>query len=342
MRKLYCQCGQLVFSQNTHCFNCDRVLGFDPFSRQMVSLETASDGQLQDTQGNVWQRCANRIHHSVCNGLVSAEVATTGSSLCECCALNRTIPVTKRAENKRRWHKMEFAKRRMIAGLSALGLDVRCPAGNYSATLRFDFMEDKRSHPDVLETFVSTGHKDGVITINLIEADEVKRVAARENMGERYRTLLGHMRHEVGHFFYTYLVADLNAFTALFGDPTVDYSVALQTYYDNGPAADWGNNYISAYATSHPWEDWAESFAHYLHMQDAMATASERGFIPDYSEQPIAVQIQQWTEFSVNLNEVGRSLGLGDSYPFVIAPHVADKLAFVHDSISRYKQTWSN
>ncbi len=332
MHQLQCQCGQTVFSENTQCINCGRVLGFDPFLGKMFSLDAQPDGRLKDSDGMLWQLCANRELHQVCNGLTEA---VTPGALCAGCALNRTIPVLDRPENLRRWEKLESAKRRMITGLSRLGLDVRSKINSHSAGMRFDFMEDQRSHPDVLETFVSTGHKNGVITINVVEADDVQRVRARELMGERYRTLLGHFRHEAGHFFYAELTPDCAAFMQLFGDPSEDYDSALAAYYSDGPPADWGRNFISAYACSHPLEDWAECFAHYLHMRDALTTATACKLATISDSANLSEQLQAWSALSMGLNEISRSLGQRDAYPFVITAEIAQKLAFVHEAIAR-------
>jgi hypothetical protein len=327
-----CQCGQTVFSENTRCINCGRVLGFDPFQGKIFSLDVGPDGRLQAPDGSLWQLCANREQHQICNGLAAG---TAQGTLCASCALNRTIPVLGRPENLRRWRKLENAKRRMITGLSRLGLDVRSKINSHSAGMSFDFMEDQRSHPDVLETFVSTGHENGVITINLLEADEVQRVQARELMGERYRTLLGHFRHEAGHFFYNELTPDSAAFTRIFRDPYQDYDSALQTYYQDGPLAEWGQHYISAYACSHPLEDWAECFAHYLHMQDALATGSACGLTTVGESAGFGEQLQAWMGLSMSLNEVSRSLGQRDAYPFIITDDIAQKLAFVDEAIRK-------
>lgn len=156
------------------------------------------------------------------------------------------------------------------------------------------------------------------------------RVIQREIMGERYRTLLGHLRHEVGHYFYPYLIVDIPAFSAVFGDPWADYVASLESFYKQGPPPDWAHNYISAYACSHPMEDWAECFAHYLHMQDALGTAAAQGIIANFSEAPMEHQLQAWMELTLDLNELVRSLGLQDAYPFIISPQVASKLEFVH------------
>lgn len=335
MHQLQCQCGQSVFSENTQCINCGRVLGFDPFQEKMLSLDLQPDGRLKGPDGHFWHLCANREQHQVCNGLAEGDAP---GALCAGCSLNRTIPVLDRPENLRRWKKLESAKRRMITGLARQGLDVRSKNNSHSAGMRFDFMEDQRSHPDVLETFVSTGHKSGVITINVVEADDVQRVQARELMGERYRTLLGHFRHEAGHFFYNELTSDFDAFIQLFGDPSEDYDSALEAYYRDGPSADWARHFISAYACSHPLEDWAECFAHYLHMRDALVTAAACGLATISDGAGLSEQLQAWTVLSMGLNEVSRSLGQRDAYPFIITDEIAQKLAFVHEAILRVGQ----
>ncbi len=325
MTPYYCRCGQALFCENTRCGKCGRRVAFEPLRAEMFSLDDDDDGWV-DASGNRYRPCDNRAEWRVCNGVVEAGSTDTR---CSACRLNRTIPSMSRSENLARWKRLESAKRRMIAGVSKLGLDVNSAGG-----MRFDFLEDKRSHPDVLEHFVSTGHKDGVITINVIEADEIQRVQQREMMGERYRTVLGHIRHEVGHFFYPQLVTDMAAFTALFGDPSADYSGALNAYYASGPAAGWENEHISAYASAHPLEDWAECFAHFLHIEDTLETAICYGLSDDPGADP-RERINAWARFVIPLNELGRSLGQRDHYPFLLTPKVIEKLLFVQDAVAR-------
>ncbi len=334
MRPLYCACTQPVFHDNTECGSCGRLLGFDPATSQMLSVSKTPDGTLSDGEGNLFQLCANRRLYGVCNGLVPLAEHSDTTALCTTCQLNRTIPVVTRKKNLSRWQRLESAKRRCVAGLGAIGLQVDAGNGNHAGPMRFDFIEDKRSHPDVLEQFVSTGHKDGLITVNLMEADEIQRVQQRELSGERYRTLLGHFRHEAGHYFYPQLVTDSARFVTLFGDPTLNYETALRIYYDNGPPPDWGQLFISAYASSHPLEDWAECFAHYLHLKDTLETAIAYGLItPKTDSDGMPGQLALWSDFIVSLNETNRSLGLRDPYPFVINGAVAEKLTFVQQTI---------
>ena len=337
MKTLFCDCGQMVYCENTQCGNCGNTLGFDPILSGINSVSSAAGETFQDAQGNGFQFCANRRQYQVCNGLVPLAEQPDRAALCSACRLNRTIPVVERRQNLLRWQRLELAKRRMIAGLATLGLHVGEGNNNPAGPMRFDFKEDKRSHPDVLEHFVSTGHKDGVITINVMEADEIQRVQQRELSGERYRTLLGHFRHEAGHYFYPQLVTNLAEFSSLFGDPGGDYQQALQLYYDGGPEPDWGQSFISAYASSHPLEDWAECFAHFLHIQDALETANAHGLaVVDMVSATLAEQLGVWAGLVVSLNEINRSLGVRDSYPFIINTAVRAKLEFVQQTIRTF------
>ncbi len=325
-----CRCGQTLFCENTRCGNCGRIVAFEPLRAAVLSLDEDGDVWV-DGDGNRYFPCANRAQYKACNGVVEAE---SDASLCSGCRLNRTIPVVGRAENLVRWKRLEAAKRRMIAGVSKLGLDVN--AGD-SGGMRFDFLEDKRSHPDVLEHFVTTGHKDGVITINVTEADDIQRVRQREMLGERYRTVLGHFRHEAGHFFYPQLVEQPPGFSEqfrnLFGDPARDYDASLQAYYESGPGSNWQEEYISSYASSHPLEDWAECFAHFLHMEDALETALCYGLAPDPGADP-RQRLNAWARFAIPMNELSRSLGQRDAYPFILTDAVIEKLLFVQAAIA--------
>lgn len=335
MRALSCQCGQTLFYDNTQCQNCGRILGFDPTRGEMLSCDEQADGTLQAGDGQFYRLCANRRDYKVCNGLVAQSAAGGDTARCVCCALNRTIPTLSRPDNLLRWRRLEQAKLRLLTGLYSLGLEVGAKPANSMPGLRFDFLADKRTHPDALETFVSTGHHQGVITINVLEADEVQRVWQKETSSERYRTLLGHFRHEAGHYFYFRLVSDQSSFAALFGDPGQDYAQALQNHYNSGAKAGWEQSYISAYASSHPLEDWAECFAHYLHMQDALETAASRGIIPAAdASADIGDKLLSWMTLAVSLNELNHSLGLGDAYPFVLPPTVVEKLDYIHEAVA--------
>ena len=208
----------------------------------------------------------------------------------------------------------------------------------------FDFIEDQRSNPVLLESYVSTGYLSGVITINAMEADNARREETRELLNESYRTLLGHLRHESGHYYYGFLNDDpvqRASFVELFGDPSQDYQRALEKHYSDGPTPDWQQSYISSYASSHPLEDWAERWSHYLHMTDTLETAMNYNIVKgDLYLADFAETTGQWKEFAVALNELNRSMGLADAYPFVINAEVERKLAFVGQTISWLRQNF--
>ncbi|MGB5738916.1 MAG: putative zinc-binding metallopeptidase, partial [Woeseia sp.] len=221
------------------------------------------------------------------------------------------------------------AKRRLIYDLLRLNLPVD------PSRLKFVFKEDRRTNPDVGDDHVTIGHANGVITINAAEADAVYREEMRQQMNEPYRTLLGHFRHESGHYYFGVVVGQerLAAARALFGDETANYDAALQQHYSNGPPDNWAEQYISSYASSHPAEDWAECWAHYLHICAVLESA-------DASRLRAGLKISEWqTEFIdlvIAINEVLRSMGLPDAYPFVITQRIAEKIEFIHQCVATF------
>src|SRR6218665_1784299 len=204
---------------------------------------------------------------------------------------------------------------------------------------------------------VMTGHAAGVITLNVAEADDDERVRRRVQLFEPYRTLLGHLRHESGHYYWDQLVRDhpdrLEEFRTLFGDERLDYMQALQAHYAAGDGKpDWRPSFVSAYAAAHPWEDWAETWAHYLHMVDLLETAasyrtrivlpSAEGARPSKPADPFEggrgsfdEAIAQWVPVTLLLNSLNRSLGQDDAYPFALSEQALNKLRFVHDVIAQ-------
>lgn len=335
MKRFQCHCGQEIFFENSVCQRCGRQLGYDPQRGLMVALaQDGDDGWRGEDNGVVYRLCDNRLNYGVCNGLVDVN---DGNPLCVACRLNRTIPNISIPQNLDRWGRIEQAKRRLIYGLLALGLPLEAPVAGYPRGLSFDFLEDQRTNPAVPQEFVTTGHFKGVITLNVLEADDVQRVWQRELSSERYRTVLGHFRHEAGHYYFELLVRDRQGYMALFGDPDQPYGPALKRYYKQGALAGWESDHISAYASAHPIEDWAECFAHYLHMLDTLETAAARGIITPLSAgEGIDSLLQRWDELAVSVNELNRSLGLQDAYPFVVTPAVAEKLRFVDQTIRAY------
>lgn len=315
MKRLLCVCGRAVYFDNHSCGNCGRQLAFDPASLTMHAEPEPGDGLAC---------CSNRTSTIRCNWL-----AQPGADTCLSCATSQIIPTLSKPENHERWRKLEQAKRRLIYELLRLGLPVD------PTRLRFAFKEDRRSNPDVHDDHVSIGHANGVITINAAEADEVYREQMRQQMNEPYRTLLGHFRHESGHYYFNVVVSDAlrDEARALFGDESLPYDAALQNYYQNGPTPGWEERYISSYASSHPAEDWAECWAHYLHICAVLEVADSTGL-------RTGVDIQKWqTEFIdlvIAVNEVLRSLGLPDAYPFVVTSAIAKKIDFVHKAVSLF------
>lgn len=248
--------------------------------------------------------------------------------------------------NQQAWLKLEAAKRRLLYGLISLGLPVSSRQEDAVWGLAFDFLED--TPPGVPgDDHVFTGHAAGLITINLDETDDPKREKARQLMGEMYRTVLGHFRHEVGHYYWDRLVRDtprLEVFRRVFGDERADYAAALGNHYTQGPPPEWQLRHVSAYAASHPWEDWAETWAHYLHILDTLETAASEGLIIRNGKNETAILppigrpfpeiATQWRDVRLLLNGLNRSMGLPDPYPFFLADAVIGKLTLIHDWIA--------
>lgn len=333
MRKFACPaCDTQVFFENDRCGACATALGFD--SQVFAMVACADAGRL---------RCAN-YGSGACNWLV--ERGEDGA-FCRACRHNRTIPDLSISANVFRWREFEAAKRRLFYALIALGLPLRTRSEDPYHGLAFDCVDDEARGGDTKRVF--TGHDNGVITIALAETDPAKREAARLNLGESYRTLLGHLRHEIGHYYWDLLVRDrpqiVSAFRILFGDDRADYSAALKSYYCGGPAADWPQRFVTAYASSHPWEDFAESWQHYMHIVDTLETArafhvavdglsgdGERSRAPfDPYHADLDALFDAWAPLTVAINALNRSMGQPDIYPFVLPPAALTKMAFVRD-----------
>jgi hypothetical protein len=315
-----------------------------------VSSPSPVSGQAPgpDFGGPFYKRCLNLSTPASCNWLINAD---DPHDMCRACRLNRTIPDLADAnqpDNGYLWGLVELAKRRLVSSLITLGLPVASRMSeDPEHGLMFDFLRSPMNGPHVM-----TGHDTGLITLNVDEADDAKREAVRKAMREPYRTLLGHFRHEVGHYYWDRLVAGtpwLDGFHQLFGDESIDYVGALRRNYEEGPPADWPLHFVSAYASTHPWEDWAECWAHYLHMRDTVDTALSFGlsveqfdleftpftidavYQPDHpdAEQFLAF-LNHWTRLTTMLNEMSRSMGQPDFYPFVLPRDVVAKLHFIH------------
>lgn len=357
-RNYHCQCGQPVFFRNSTCLACGTALGYDCTRGLLLALQPGpqpgvwqawpTPAPAPDGDAPAYKRCLNLSSPARCNWLLAAHDPL---AMCRACRLNRTIPDLANPgepDNGELWGRVELAKRRLVSALILLKLPVASRISEDPARgLMFDFLRSPSNGPHVM-----TGHDTGLITLNIDEADDAKREAARQAMREPYRTLLGHFRHEVGHYYWDRLVAGtpwLDGFHALFGDETEDYAASLQRNYEQGPPADWRQRFVSAYASTHPWEDWAECWAHYLHMRDAIDTALSFGlsmdrfdlevtpftraalYPPDHPDaEEFLALLNHWTRLTTMLNEMSRSMGQPDFYPFVLQPGVVGKLHFIH------------
>ncbi|NQX88573.1 MAG: putative zinc-binding metallopeptidase [Halioglobus sp.] len=336
MRQFYCRCGQQVFFDSEFCLRCGSRLGFDPEEMQIMALTEGADGIWIGAQNKSYRLCENGVNYGVCNWLVPANQA---HPLCSGCQFNRTVPNQSLPANRQRWQRLEEGKKRLLYTLRQLRVPLRNGWSAPRNGLLFDFIEDTRSQLHYGEAMVHTGYLDGVITINVLEADDLARETQRLQMNEPYRTVLGHMRHESGHYFWQRFASNatqLEAFRALFGDERSDYAAALDAYYASDPSPDWREHFISAYASAHPLEDWAETWGHYLHIHDALDTAAAHGLLgTDPSIMGSAKRIATWRRLSVTLNELNRSVGRGDAYPFVLNSAVEKKLSFVNRVIGQ-------
>jgi hypothetical protein len=313
----------------------------------MVTLEDKEEclEDIQNPQAQ-YHYCENH-EHRVCNWLIPADSEKT---LCPACDLNRTIPNIEDGENVEPWRELENAKHRLVYALVRFGLPIESKEDAPETGLWFDFLTEPENASK--KERVLTGHANGLITINLAEANPVHREAARDQMDEKYRTLIGHFRHEVGHYYWDLLIAKneqtLAEFRALFGDERADYSEALQKHYAEGPPSDWKETYISAYAASHPWEDWAEIWAHYFHFMSTLEMANSLGIsiaprlehadsltvnvdFDPYTETDFSKITAAYIPLTLSINSMNRSMGQPDLYPFVLSESSLEKLQFVHN-----------
>jgi hypothetical protein len=344
-----CQCDRPIFFRNSLCLGCNTPLGYVPEMGQLRSLQPGPNagtwklsGQTEDTP--LWRRCGNFDSPAGCNWLVSANEA---EPLCLSCRLNHTIPSLDDEESARYWRLIENAKRRLVAQLLGLGLPVKSKVSEDEAHgVMFDFLRSPPDGPRVL-----IGHANGLITLNIEEADDAIREKNRLALHEPYRTLLGHLRHEIGHYYWDLLIANTRwheKFRDLFGDERDDYAEALKRNYEQGPPADWADRHITSYASVHPWEDWAECWAHYLHVVDSLDTAlgfGLRGENVETTVEPFEIEdlydptapdakrvillINSWVQLTTVLNELARSMGQQDFYPFVMSRPVLRKIHFI-------------
>lgn len=336
-------CGNTLYFENARCERCGHQLGYLPHRNALVSL-SQSDGVWSTPAfpGETYVFCEN-AKAGACNWLVPVDL--NGQTYCAACRHNETIPAIDEPRNLHRWQIIERAKKRLFYSLLRLNLPMRTRYEDPAHGLSFRFLADL----PISTLLIMTSHENGIITISLAEADDVERESRRASMGEPYRTLLGHFRHEIGHHYWDLLVAPtraLDRFRELFGDDTVNYAMALQNYYASGAPMGWPQTHISAYATAHPWEDFAETFAHYLHIVDTVEMASAFGvrarprtddanltvavdFDP-YTQEDARTIVDNWVPLVSMLNNLNRTMGHPDAYPFILTGPVIEKLGFIH------------
>jgi hypothetical protein len=345
MQTFRCVCDNVLFFENTACENCGREVGWCPVCRKISAIEQRQPGIYQCVSpgcGGLVQKCANYAREFVCNRCAEVAGQPDPDVLCDCCRFNVTIPDLSVPGNRGRWARLEGAKRRLFYGLDLLGLPYGTAADGFSPPLAFEFKGDIIAPEGLWRTMgederVYTGHADGRITINIREADDAEREKLRVDFGEAHRTLIGHFRHEIGHYYWDVLVRNRHedGFKAVFGDhQNPPYNDALARYYDNGPPDDWARTYVSAYATMHPWEDWAETFALYLAMSGVLDTASHLNLLEVGPADDLATMLRHYHRLGLVLNELSREIGLLDFLPVVIRTAIREKLDFVHRMVA--------
>jgi hypothetical protein len=344
MKTFSCLCGNILFYENIECLACGREVGWCPLCQQLVTLLPEVCGGYRCGQpacGVSLQKCFNYAVEQVCNRCLA--VAAEGQppeSLCDCCRYNETIPDLSVPGNREKWYRIEVAKRRLFYTLNLLGLPYGRAADGFSPPLAFDFKADVLPATHLWRSMgpaerVYTGHANGKITLNIREADDVVREKLRADFGEAHRTLIGHLRHEIGHYYWDLLVSGRGEvdFRCAFGDDqNPPYAAALEQYYQNGPLPDWQQQYVSAYASMHPWEDFAETFATYLAMVCVLDTARNMGIdgalaLPDADLDQMA---QHYQRLGMVMNEMNRAMGLIDLVPQVFVSPVLEKLRYLH------------
>ena len=296
-------CNAAVYFDNVACVQCGSLLAYD------VEHDRFAAGAVL---------CLANATVEACNWSVP------DSGYCRSCALDvQHEPTEKRAP-------FERAKRRAVRQLERFGVDLHRPP-----TLRFDLRDGSVEGP------VTIGHQDGVIALDTAEADPARREEVRTGLGEPYRSPLGHVRHELGHWYWAAYVGDRfseESFRGVFGDERADYAEAIERHYGTPDDGSWQSQYVSFYASMHPWEDFAESFAHLLHVTDTLETAAMAGMVGGAA---VALGVgdfdlvyQRWIDVSVALNELNRSMGTPDAYPFAPSQPAINKLHFVWDALT--------
>ncbi|OJU90605.1 putative zinc-binding metallopeptidase [Shinella sp. NM-101] len=342
-------CGQTIHFDNRLCVRCGAALGFLAGDVTLHALAPDGEGGWKIApDGQACRFCENAAH-DVCNWIVPAG---SPHAFCEACRHNRIVPTTD-PKGLERWRRIGAAQRHLFYSILRWKLPRPTRDEDPEGGLVFDFLADELDAGGNVIAAAMTGHEDGLISLRAAEADDEVRESVRVAMGEPYRSLLGHFRHETGHFYWKQLVRDaatLEEARRLFGDEREDYAAALRRNYEQGPPPDWPQRFISTYASSHPAEDFAECWAHLLHIVDTLETARAFGLNTDpkgheeleaevtfdpYRAPGAGRLVEAWIPLSVAMNAIQRSMGQPDSYPFVLSPPVVEKLDFINRLVHR-------
>lgn len=357
MKTYSCTCGNTLHFENSSCVNCHREVGWCPVCEGIRALDAidAHTYRCNHCDSHL-TKCANYRDYQVCNRCVAIKTTwQEANAYCDCCTLNRIVPNISVPGNLEKWQKLEAAKRRLIYTLDLLELPYGSIYDGFPLPLVFDFKQNilqatSAGADAMIAEQVFTGHLDGTITINIDEADPIEREKLRVDFGEARRTLIGHFHHEIGHYYWQLLVKNTceEACKAVFGDYTrMNYADALYHYYQVGPPADWQQKYISAYASMHPWEDFAETFRVYLEMITVLDTAENVKLLldaeaeMDVHDAPFMNMLIKYEALGVKLNELNRTMGLLDMVPDVFNPAVVQKMAFIH-KVVKQGRLWRN
>ncbi|WP_342348787.1 putative zinc-binding metallopeptidase [uncultured Nitrospira sp.] len=347
METFTCHCGNTLFFENTQCVSCNSEVGWCPACHRISGLLVSPDGIYHcgyTACQALLVKCHNYAVEQVCNRCFPAGNHNQSvTQLCDYCRYNDTIPDLSVEGNRERWYRLETGKRRLLFTLDLLGLPYGKAGDGIQPALSFDFKADVHPSGNQWHTMgdheqVFTGHHNGKITINLREAEDVEREKLRVSFGEAHRTIIGHFRHEIAHYYWEMLIQDKQEeeFNRIFGDyqqPT--YAQALERHYREGPPSNWQARFISVYATMHPWEDFAETFAKYLAIVSVLDTARYTGIGEgiDPAKDDIAIMIRSYQRLGLGLNEMNRAMGLLDLMPEVLVPPVIEKLQYIHQII---------
>lgn len=314
------------------CPFCSTVLYFDNL-RCSCGLSLTLD-PMRDTFVQAAHPCRNRDRIG-CNWQAEGDGA-----ICHSCAMTGVHPDLSEPANAALWAQAEASKRWVLAGLFRW----RWLRSDDSGSVPQFHLLSERTATGTAP--ITMGHANGLITINVMEASDATRAIRQERLSERYRTMIGHFRHEIAHFLFFLLAANptfLTEFRQRFGDERADYAEALERHYATPPVAA-GEHHISEYAMAHPHEDWAETAAHLMHMTDLLDSADAVGLrtskpwpapFDPYLETNTERRLSYATDMALAVNHVNRALDIPDLYPFVLSQPVRDKLSFAHRWLGR-------